>query len=117
MAQVTSSGIGVLPSACQPGPTRANPGVFTSATRQEIPSLAGRSSEIQSQKMGVSSRKTEKLRQRQASGSEAFVRAPGQAKPEAKILPFTLGYSTEKSKKWRQFGFGLLSNYKQKSPR
>lgn len=73
VAQVTSSGIGVLPSMCQPGPIRANPGVFTSATRQEMPSLAGHSSEVQNQKMGRGCQAERETQTRQAPGSEASV--------------------------------------------
>lgn len=79
MAQVTGSGI----SVCQPGSIRANPGIFTSATRQDVLSLAGLSSEMKSQHKQKPSQKMrgggesviqkEKLRQRQASGSDAFV--------------------------------------------
>lgn len=79
MAQVTGSGI----SVCQPGSIRANPGIFTSATRQDVLSLTGLSSEMKSQHKQKPSQKTggggesviqkEKLRQRQASGSDAFV--------------------------------------------
>lgn len=112
------SGIGVLPSVCQPGPIRANPGVFTSATRQEMPSLAGCSSEIQSQEVG---RGSQAERQRNSDRGKHLALKPlyeqlDQAKPEAKILPFTLGCSVAKSNKWRLFGFGLLVNYKQRSP-
>lgn len=94
MAQVTGSGI----SVCQPGSVRANPGIFTSATRQDVLSLAGLSSEMKSQHKQKPSQKMgggegECHTERETDRGKHLALMPlyehlGQAKPEANSVPY-----------------------------